>query len=283
MADTLALRVYVSPYKPIPAAVPGWDPGRQATWPATTSTLIAGATEAILVDALMTSAEAKALDEWVRAAGKDVTSLYVTHGHADHFFGAADVLQSYPDARFVTFPGALPMALDQVRDGFLKVWNGFFPGQIVDHPVVPVALDGDELILEGKAMRVLAVGQSDVEQSSIVHIPEIDAVISGDVAYNGIHMWLSGSDHDKRLAWIEALDSIERLAPTTIVAGHKDPAAPDDHATRILDESRQYIRDFDEVVAASDSTAEIIDKMLAKHPNRGNPYTLWVAAQGQVA
>ena len=37
-----------------------------------------------------------------------------------------------------------------------------------------------------------------------------------------------------------------------------------------------------EVVAASGSTAEIIDKMLAKHPDRGNPYTLWVAAQGQL-
>jgi hypothetical protein len=60
-----------------------------------------------------------------------------------------------------------------------------------------------------------------------------------------------------------------------------DPDAPDDDATRVLDESRQYIRDFDDVVAGSDSAKEIIAKMLAKYPDWGNPYTLKYAADTQ--
>jgi hypothetical protein len=83
------------------------------------------------------------------------------------------------------------------------------------------------------------------------------------------------------MEWIDALDTMEGLAPTTIITGHKDPAAPDDDATRILDESRQYIRDFDEAVAVSDSAGEIITIMSGRYPDLSNPYTLWVAAQDQ--
>jgi hypothetical protein len=48
---------YLSPAKPIPAAVPGWDERRTATWPASTATLIAVGGRGVLVDALMTRAE----------------------------------------------------------------------------------------------------------------------------------------------------------------------------------------------------------------------------------
>jgi hypothetical protein len=48
--------------------------------------------------------------------------------------------------------------------------------------------------------------------------------------------------------------------------GHKDPGAPDDDATRVLDQSRRYIEDFDQAVAKSSTPREVIDVMLAKYP-----------------
>jgi hypothetical protein len=47
LASSPSLDVYVSGYKPVPSFVPYWPESWQATWPATTSTLISGATDAV--------------------------------------------------------------------------------------------------------------------------------------------------------------------------------------------------------------------------------------------
>jgi glyoxylase-like metal-dependent hydrolase (beta-lactamase superfamily II) len=101
---SVELSTYLSPYKPIPSAVPGWDDARQATWPATTSSLLSVGGKAVLVDALMTVAEGAALAEWVAVNGVSLSSVYVTHAHADHFFGATSLPDHLPEARLVTLP-----------------------------------------------------------------------------------------------------------------------------------------------------------------------------------
>ncbi len=111
-----------------------------------------------------------------------------------------------------------------------------------------------------------------------MHVPDLDAVVGGDVCYNRIHMWLALTNHEARLAWIDSIDKIEALAPRIIVAGHKAPGAPDDDLAELIVGSRQYIIDFDEAARVSSSREELVEKMLATHGNRGNVYTLWTAA-----
>src|SRR6266516_7567751 len=103
---------------------------------------------------------------------------------------------------------------------------------------------------------------------------DLQAICSGDIAYNNIHMWLWNSTPDSRQAWLASLDAVAALKPSTIITGHKDPCAPDDNATRVLDQSRRYIEDFDQAVAKSSTPREVIDVMLAKYPAYGNRYTL---------
>ena len=90
---------------------------------------------------------------------------------------------------------------------------------------MPEALDGDVIDLEGHALRIVTVGQSDTGVSTIVHVPSLDAVIAGDVAYNGIHQWLAQTDHEKRMQWIASVEKIEALEPRIVVASHKRPDA----------------------------------------------------------
>ena len=88
------------------------------------------------------------------------------------------------------------------------------------------------------------------------------------------------SDHAQRMAWIETVNEIEKLGVKTIIAGHTDPAAPDNDATRLIEATR-YIHDFDEAVTSSSGGEEVVSKMTAKYPDLGNPYTLWLAAYTQ--
>jgi len=68
---------------------------------------------------------------------------------------------------------------------------------------------------------------------------------------------------------IAALDKIESLNPRAVIAGHK--RAENDDSPRIIEETRQYIRDFDRIVDATTTARELYDRMLEICPDRVNP------------
>src|SRR5712664_4550942 len=92
--------VFVTPG--IPTVTSDLPPGTtQPMWSPIASTFIDGKRDAILVDALITVEQAGALVDWVEASGKNLTTIYATHGHRDHFFGVGALLDRFPNARAV--------------------------------------------------------------------------------------------------------------------------------------------------------------------------------------
>jgi glyoxylase-like metal-dependent hydrolase (beta-lactamase superfamily II) len=89
-AGRLSLEVYISGHKPVPSSLPDWPDSWQATWPATTCTLISGKSDAVLVDSLLTIKESEEPAAWVRSRGKNLTAVYITHAHGDHLSDVAD-------------------------------------------------------------------------------------------------------------------------------------------------------------------------------------------------
>jgi glyoxylase-like metal-dependent hydrolase (beta-lactamase superfamily II) len=126
------------------------------------------------------------------------------------------------------------------------------------------------------------IGTTDTGHSSVVHVPALGLVVSGDVVYNQTHMWLSGSTPDSRANWLRALDAVAALEAETVIAGHRNPQAPDDDARRQVSECRRYIVDFEAALSASSTPGELIGRMTQAHPDLANPYTLWVAAYDQL-
>jgi len=160
----------------------------------------------------------------------------------------------------------------------MRVWSGFFPGQLTGRPVAPAPLEGNTIPVGGSAATLIPVGTTDTEHSSVVHVPGLSLVVSGDAVYNQTHMWLRGSTPDSRASWARALDAVAALEARTLIAGHRNPQAADDDARRQIDECRRYIADFEAALERSSSPAELIDRMMSAYPNLANPYTLWVAA-----
>lgn len=68
----------------------------QASWPATAVSLISGERDAVLIDALLTPQDARRVVDWIRATGKNLTTIYITHAHGDHFFGLNTILDAFP-------------------------------------------------------------------------------------------------------------------------------------------------------------------------------------------
>src|SRR6266852_4605027 len=80
----------------IPAVTSDLAPGtKQMMWSPISSTLISGKRDAVLVDTFITVEQADILVDWIAASGKNLTTIYVTHGHGDHFFGIGALLERF--------------------------------------------------------------------------------------------------------------------------------------------------------------------------------------------
>ena len=280
--NNLNWEVFVTPG--IPIVIRDRPAGVQETFfQAMASTLIYGNRDAVLVDAFMTTKQANALADWVASKGKNLTTIYITHGHGDHWFGVGTLLERFPKARVVATPNTVTVmhgnASPKALDG---AWKAGFPGQIPDRLVIAEELKGNVIDLEGHELVAVELGHTDTDYTTCLHVPSIGLVVAGDAAYNDVHLYLAESNAEKRQEWIAALDKIESLKPRAVVASHKRPENDDN--PRIIEETRQYIRDFDRLVGKTKTAQELYDKMLELYPNRVNPgWALWSSARAAKA
>lgn len=272
--SALQLHVYTSPTR----AIRG--PGER-TFSPVTSTLICGVREAVLVDAGFIKEDVDALGDMIAGAGRRLTTLFVTHGHSDHYFGAGRLAERFPGVRVVAASGVVDYVTAHLAAD-TRLLGAMFGDTYAEPTLLPEPLDGDTLDLEGHELRVIEVGQGDIAPSTVLHVPELDAVIVGDVAYNGIHQMLGMSDPAGWEAWIASVDAIARLNPRTVVVGHKRPELSDDRPAEILGGTRDYIRDFAKAAQAPATVRDIVSAMTAKYPQHGNLTTLLFSADAAV-
>jgi glyoxylase-like metal-dependent hydrolase (beta-lactamase superfamily II) len=176
-----------------------------------------------------------------------------------------------PNAVKVMRQNASPEALE-------GAWKVGFPGQIPDRLVIAEELKGNVIDLEGHELVAVELGHTDTDCTTCLHVPSVGLVVAGDAVYNDVHLYLAESNAQTRREWIDALDKIAALNPRAVVASHKRPENEDD--PRIIEQTRQYIRDFDRLAETTNTAQELYDKMLELHPNRVNPgWALWSSAR----
>lgn len=249
---------------------------KQMVWQPISSTLIYGKHDAVLVDSFATVEQNNALINWIAARGKNLTTIYATHGHGDHWFGIGALLNRFPNARAVATPDVVKVMRGRASPEATKGWRKIFPGQIPESLTIAEELKGNKIDLEGQELVGVEVGHSDTDFSTVLHVPSAGLVVAGDVAYNDCHQYFVESNKVKRDEWISALDKIESLNPRAVIAGHKRPGRED--SPRIIEETRQYIRDFDRLDGMTTTSVELYDKMLKIYPDRVNPGMLWTSA-----
>jgi len=214
--------VFVTPGTP--TVTSDLPPGiEQRMWSPMSSTLIYGKRDAVLVDAFLTVEQANALVQWVEAHSKNLTTIYITHGHGDHFFGLGVLLDRFPKAHALATPDVVKRMHQQTAPEFVpNFWRARFLGQILDRLVIAEELKGNTIDLEGHDLVVIEVGHSDTDDTTCLHVPSIGLVVAGDVAYNDVHLYLAESNAHTRREWIAALDTIEALHPHAVM---RTPAA----------------------------------------------------------
>src|SRR6202140_4701070 len=277
MNSPLKWEVFVSPQ--VAVITSDLPPGAtERKWSPISATLISGERDAVLVDTFITIEQNRALAEWVVASGKNLTTIYATHGHGDHFFGVNTIRKEFPNAQFVATREVIAVMQKQASAPVVSTyWKVRFPGQIDSTLVIADELKEGVIELEGEQLVSVPLGHTDTDSTTCLHVPSIGLVVAGDSAYNDVHLHLGESNVETRKDWIAALDTIESLKPAAVVAGHKRPGAAD--TPNIIEEARKYIADFARTAPNTQTALELYHQTLVLYPDRVNPAILWNSAR----
>lgn len=176
-----------------PLTLDVYNPGDKAIFPVT-STLISGERDAILVDAQFSTREAQELVERIQASGKNLTTIFISHGDPDFYFGLDTLTRAFPKAKILATPQTIAY-IEKSREPKLAYWGPILKDSAPARTVVPQALQGDHLSLEGQ--RIELIGH-DPKHTSL-WIPSIQAVVGGVLTYANIHPGLPMHKRRKRV------------------------------------------------------------------------------------
>jgi glyoxylase-like metal-dependent hydrolase (beta-lactamase superfamily II) len=234
---------------------------------AVNSTLVYGDKDAILIDAQFRLSDAHRLVAMILESKKNLTTVYVTHPHPDHYFGLVVIRQAFPNAKFV----ALPRVVEGIKASWqnrVNAWKPQYGDNIPSNPIVPDALDGKTLTLEGETLQIFGPLQGDsAGDNSFVWIPSIKAVVGGDTLFSGAHFVFAPMSAAQKKDWAATIDQEAALKPEIVIPGHQIAGAPNDAS--VLDFMKKYMKDSDEAQASSKTADEFKSKMKALYPNLG--------------
>ncbi len=269
----LSYDVFVNDPPPQDSFLPNGEPKRFSPM---ASTLIYGSEDAVLTDPGLTEDQARALGDWVAGRDRNLTDIFVTHGHGDHWFTAGQLAERF-GARVVASAGTIAQMHGSVAARPL-LWDELYQG-IPPSPVTAVTVTGNRFTLEGHYLVIVEVGHTDSDDTTVLHVPDLGLIVAGDVIYNGVHMYLgAGAVAGSFGAWREAIDKVEALEPRHIVAGHQNSKLDDD-ARRTIAQTRQYLDDADELLATETTALGFFNAKVERYPDYLGRFVLWVSAR----
>jgi glyoxylase-like metal-dependent hydrolase (beta-lactamase superfamily II) len=270
--DGLGYDVFVNDPPPQDGLLPNGEPKRFSP---TASTLIFGSKDAVLTDPGLTAGQARILSDWVAAHGRNLTDIFITHGHGDHWF-AAGLLAERFGARVVASAGTIAqMQASVATRPFL--WDKIYT-DIPQSPVTAVTVPDNRFTLEGHELVIVEVGDSDSSDTTVLHVPDLGLVVAGDVIYNGVHMYLAQVGILGEFGpWREAIDKVEALEPRHIVAGHQNKELDDD-ARRTIAQTRQYLDDAEELLGSEKTALDFFHAKIDRYPSYPGRFVLWAGA-----
>ncbi|CAJ2512270.1 Uu.00g052850.m01.CDS01 [Anthostomella pinea] len=271
--------LYNTPAIPANATLPD---GSVGLWQPTVVTLISGENEAVLIDTLFTTEQGVALSDWIEETipDKRLTTIYITHGHGDHWFNIPYMQTRFPGVEIVSTKDSIEHMVTQITPEMRTFWTELFPNQIDEQSfqILAEPLGDNKFTLEGHTFAAVDVGHSDTDETTFLWVPALKMAVAGDIVYNDVHMWMVESTlQSQRDAWVRSLDEVAAYIPQIVVGSHHRPGGVDGAFN--IEASRLYVETFGRLVGESKSAEELYDKVLDAYPNRLVRLVLWLSCQ----
>lgn len=239
------------------------------------SVLVKGETEAVLIDAQFTLADAHQVVANILRSGKKLKSVYVSHGDPDYYFGLQVIKQAFPDVAIYATEETVKHISNTI-DKKLAFWGPKLGSNGPTKTFIPEVLKADSLTVDGELLEIKGLKQH--PKRTFVWIPSIKAVVGGVPVYGETHLWIAdAATKSSRKEWLSILDSITALQPITVVPGHATVDASKTLAS--VEFSKNYLLTYEKALEKVNSSQELIDVMNNKYPNAVLPIALEIGAK----
>ncbi|MDI5935808.1 MBL fold metallo-hydrolase [Halomonas kalidii] len=238
--------------------------------------LVSGEHDAVLLDTGFTRADALRIAAMVLDSGKELTTIYISQADPDYYFGIDVLKQFFPDAEVVATEPTVKK-IEETLPTKREIWGPRLGANAPQQVPLPEVLSGTTIPLEGQTLEIRGLDDS-LPHRSYVWIPSIGAVAGGVNVYAGLHAWTADAQTAaERAAWVEKLDDIAALNPTTVVPGHSLPDLPQDASQ--LAYTQDYLQRFETELAHADDSAALIEAMQDAYPQAGLGIALEIGAK----
>ncbi len=229
------------------------------------SVIIEGAHEVMLVDAQLTKTSAERVLQEIRETKKPLSIIYITHEHADHFLGLEVFKEAYPGVRIIA-NSAVTDRINKVYQEKVDKWKKILGSGATSKVVAIDKFDGNSIEFEGSIIEVLKDVQGDTDENTMLWIPGQRILISGDVLFNGMHVYTAETDSEARGKWLNSLNKIRDLKPAFVIPGHSKVGASLDGSTAV-DFTENYLLVFEEELKKAKDADSLINAMKEKFPS----------------
>jgi glyoxylase-like metal-dependent hydrolase (beta-lactamase superfamily II) len=228
------------------------------------ATLVWGETEAMVIDAGFTRADALRIAANVLDSGKQLKTIYVSQADPDYYFGVEALKEIFPHAEVVTTPAVLEKLSSKLA-GKVSFWGPKMGANAPRTPVLPKALAGNVLKIDGETVEIRGTSGL-LAHRPYAWIPSIKAIVGNIGVFGDLHVWTADTQSvAERSAWVAQLDEMNALRPVIVVPGHMKAGTRID--ANAITYTRDYLVAFEKNAATAKKSTELIESMKKAYPN----------------
>ncbi len=243
-----------------PLSVTVYNPGEKAIFPVSSS-LVTGDKEAILIDAQFDMQNGQALVDMIKKSGKKLTTVYISAGDPDFYFGLEPVMAAFPDVKVLADQHVVDH-INQTKDAKLSYWSPILGKGAPKSLTVPQVMAASHLTLDGEKIEIKEMNTP----NAYLRAPSIKTAFGGVPVYSGVHVWMADSQTKAaRSNWVKALDNLLALKPERVVPGHFLGTAP--KGTAAVTFTRDYVQRFEQALATAKHSDQLIDGLKKAFPS----------------
>ncbi|MGC5746634.1 MoaF-related domain-containing protein [Chryseobacterium sp. NFX27] len=237
-----------------------YNPGPKAIFPIT-STIIYGDKDAVLIDAQFQKQYAEQLVREIKATGKNLKTVFISHSDPDFYFGLEVIKKAFPNAKIIS-TAQTAYLISASKDEKMAVWKSQLKEDAPSEIIIPEAANAIP-DLEGNKIEI----QQNTEDTahSFVWIPSLKTVAGGISVSVGSHLWMADTQNIKAIdQWIGQIDAMKALKPEQVVPSHfaKQSLSP-----QSLDFVKNYLENYKKAVTENKASAAVVDFMVKKYPD----------------
>jgi len=250
-----------------------YNPGATSIF-AVSSTLIVGKSEVVLIDAQFQNNDAQELVKLIKATGKKLTSVYISYGEPQFYFGTEAIIREFPDCNVLATKDTV-RRIKRTKDAKLSHWTPLLRHHAPRKIYMPDQLKSKFLTVDSTRVEI-AGPHSD---RTYCWLPSLKTVLGGLVVFGtNMHLWLADNHSpESRYRWYEILTSIEQLKPEMVVPSHFYPGAPLNLDS--VQFSKEYLSAVETELEISRNSGEFTAAMKNRYPDLLNELNLEMSAK----